>query len=94
MSLTLFRAAESFLKRSLAMRENLLDVNHLDVAQSHNNLAALYNDLGQYHQAVPLYERALDIRQKVPLFRLSVFIYVSLSNCAAMWYRCQILRHD
>ena len=49
------------------MRESLLDVDHLDIAQSLNNLAALYNDLGQYHQAMPLYQCALDIRQKVPL---------------------------
>jgi len=54
------------------MRQSLLDANHPDVAQSLNNLAALYNDLGQYHHAMPLYQRALDIRQKV----LAVFLCV------------------
>jgi len=69
----LFRAAESCLKRSLTMRESLLGGSHLDVAQSLSNLAALYSDRRQYSQARPLYERALDIRQKVTmafLFRI------------------------
>jgi len=69
-----FRAAESCLKRSLAMRETLLDDDHLDIAQSLNNLAALYSDLGQCHQAMPLYVRALDIRQKVPLVLMLTFV--------------------
>lgn len=75
MSLLLFRAAESFLKRSLRIRENLLESSHLDIAQSLNNLAALYNDLGQYQQAFPLYERALDIRQRVPMISRFTSVY-------------------
>jgi len=75
----LSRAAESFLKRSLAIRENLLESNHADIAQSLNNLAALYHDLGQCQQAVPLYERALHIRQKVHngfLFYACLFFFL------------------
>ena len=75
MSLLLSRAAESFLKRSLAVRENLLENSHPDIAQSLNNLAALYNDLGQYQRALPLYERALDIRQKVPTVSLFTYLF-------------------
>ena len=60
-----FRIAESFLKRSLEMREALLGPNHPDIAQSLNNLAALYNDRKQCEKAIPLYERALHIRMKV-----------------------------
>jgi len=80
MSLMLSRAAESFLKRSLAIRENLLERNHVDIAQSLNNLAALYHDLGQCQQAVPLYERALDIRQKVPMVSCSTLVCFSFSG--------------
>ena len=58
--------AESFFKRSLAIREKVLGPDHADVAQSLNNLAALYNDRKMYEQAEPLYERALSIRNKVP----------------------------
>jgi len=79
----LLRASESFLKRSLAMRESLLDVSHIDIAQSLNNLAALYNDLGLYHQAMPLYEHALDIRHKVPFVFLLIFIVVFPGKLAA-----------
>ena len=80
-----FRAAESCLKRSLAMRETLLADNHLDIAQSLNNLAALCSDLGQYQQAVPLYERALDIRQKVPLVFLLISVISANSAFHPFW---------
>lgn len=60
-----FRASESLLKRSLEMREATLGSDHPDIAQSLNNLAALYNDRKQYDKAEPLYERALQIRLKV-----------------------------
>lgn len=46
------------------MREHVLGPNHLDLAQSLNNLAALYNDRKMYAKAEPLYERALKIRQQ------------------------------
>jgi len=58
-----FSNAESFFKRCLEMREHVLGPNHLDLAQSLNNLAALYNDRKMYSKAEPLYERALKIRQ-------------------------------
>lgn len=47
------------------MREALLGPDHPDLAQSLNNLAALYNDKKQYDKAAPLYERALHIRSQV-----------------------------
>ena len=43
----------------------MLGPDHPDIAQSLNNLAALYNDRKQYDKAEPLYERALKIRSKV-----------------------------
>lgn len=51
--------------RSLEIRERVFSPDHPDVAQSLNNLAALYNDRKLYDKAEPLYERALDIRKKV-----------------------------
>ena len=59
------RAAERLFKRSLEMREQLLGDSHPDLAQTLNNLAALYTDQKLYHLAEPLYERALDIRTTV-----------------------------
>ena len=61
------RAAESSFIRAVQIRESLLELNHPDIAQSLNNLAALYNDNKQYDKAAPLYERALEIRRKVCL---------------------------
>ena len=54
--------------RSISARwrslEKALGPDHPDVAQSLNNLAALYVDQGRYADAEPLYKRALAIREK------------------------------
>ena len=68
-----FRAAESFFKRSVEMREHVLGPDHPDLAQSLNNMAALYNDRKLYSKAEPLYERALKIRLKVRKLTYSTF---------------------
>ena len=47
------------------MRESVCGSDHTDVAQSLNNLAALYYDAENYDKAEPLYRRALEIRRKV-----------------------------
>ena len=57
--------AESFFTRALEMREAVLPPEHPDLAQSLNNLAALYHDRRQYERAEPLYQRALQLRLKV-----------------------------
>ena len=57
--------AEKHLKRALSMRESLLPEEHLDIVQSLNNLAALYNDAKDYQKAESFYERALLIRKSI-----------------------------
>ncbi len=51
-------------ERALAIREKALGPKHPDVAQSLNNLAVLYANLGDYARAEPLYQRALAIGGK------------------------------
>ena len=51
-------------ERSLAIWEKALGKDHPDVANSLNNLAALYYAQGKYEQAEPLYERSLAIDEK------------------------------
>ena len=69
-----FRTAESFFKRALEMRECTLGPDHLDLAQSLNNLAALYNDRKQFSKAEPLYERALEIKTQVSSVRQNLYM--------------------
>ena len=38
---------------------------HPSVANTLNNLALLYDSMGAYEKALPLYQRALGIREKV-----------------------------
>ena len=59
------RTAESFFKRSIEMRETLFGADHPEMAQSLNNLAALYCDKKQFQLARPLYEKTLEIRRAV-----------------------------
>ncbi|GAB4459172.1 MAG: hypothetical protein OHK0037_04110 [Elainellaceae cyanobacterium] len=47
--------------RSLAIREAQLSADHPDTATSLNNLAGLYESMGRYTEAEPLYLRALPI---------------------------------
>lgn len=72
------------------MRESVLGVDHLDIAQSLNNLAALYNDRKQYDKAEPLYERALKIRTKVISFQVS-FIGWNILNYIKMFHFCSFI---
>lgn len=61
----MFRTAELYFQRSLQMREAVCGPDHTDVAQSLNNLAALYYDAQNYDKAEPFYSRAVEIRRKV-----------------------------
>jgi uncharacterized membrane protein len=51
-------------KKALQMAEQTVGPNHPAVAESLNNLAALYQAQGQYAEAEPLYKRALAIQEK------------------------------
>ena len=57
--------AQSFLVQALQIREKTLGQMHPDVAQSLNNLAALYLEQGKYTEAEPLFQRALIIVESV-----------------------------
>ncbi|WP_020559052.1 tetratricopeptide repeat protein, partial [Thiofilum flexile] len=52
-------------ERSLAIREQALGKDHPEVATSLNNLAVLYESMGEYAKALTLYERSLAINEKV-----------------------------
>jgi CHAT domain-containing protein/Tfp pilus assembly protein PilF len=57
------RAAEALApaRQALALRKAVLGEDHPDCAASRNNLASLYQALGDYARARPLYERARDL---------------------------------
>jgi tetratricopeptide (TPR) repeat protein len=59
-----FSEAERLFQRALAIRERVLGPDHPDVAESLNNLAALYYHQGKYTEAGPLSHRALAITEK------------------------------
>jgi tetratricopeptide (TPR) repeat protein len=59
-----YRAAEPIYRRALAIKENTLGPDHLDVATISVTLASLCYSLGKDLEAVLLYKRALDIRDR------------------------------
>jgi tetratricopeptide (TPR) repeat protein len=56
---------ETFLRRSLAIREHNLESEHINIAESLNELAILLSDKGSFAEVKMLYERALAIREKL-----------------------------
>ena len=60
-----YAKAEPLYQGALQIRQKLLGTEHLDTAQSLNNLGGLYEDMDEYAKAEPLYQEALQIRQKV-----------------------------
>jgi tetratricopeptide (TPR) repeat protein len=53
--------SQPFYVQALNLRQELLGERHPLVATSLNNLANLYNSIGNYSQAEPLYVQALEI---------------------------------
>ncbi|MBF0552746.1 MAG: toll/interleukin-1 receptor domain-containing protein, partial [Deltaproteobacteria bacterium] len=60
-----YAEAEAPLKDALDIRDQLLEPNYPKIADSLNDLAALYQAQGKYAQAEPLFQRALEIREEV-----------------------------
>ena len=83
----LYPLAEPLLQESLQIRESKLEPDHPDVAQSLNNLAVIYDSLGQYAKSKPLHERALKIRE-LKLGPNHPDVAVSLNNLAGL---CQAM---
>jgi tetratricopeptide (TPR) repeat protein len=84
-----FAAALPFSKRSLEIREKILETEHSDVAATNvaaslNNLAWLLHDQGQYAITEPHFKRALAIREKV-LGPEHPDVAMSLNNLAALY---------
>ncbi len=64
----------------------LLGKEHLGTATSLNDLAGLYESMGNYQEAEPLYERSLEIYEKV-LGPVHPDTAASLSNLAELYYK-------
>ena len=60
----LYSKAQPLYEKALQIRQKTLGLEHLNTAQSLNNLGVLYYHLKEYDKALPLFERALAIREK------------------------------
>ncbi len=52
-------------QKALAIREKVLPAEHLDLAQSYNNLAVAFDSLGEHQKCMEFLQKALAIREKV-----------------------------
>jgi tetratricopeptide (TPR) repeat protein/DNA-binding XRE family transcriptional regulator len=60
----LYELADQFLTQALAIRRLVLGTEHIDIAESLNELAMLYRMQGRYNEARTFYLQALHIRQQ------------------------------
>ena len=68
----------------LQILEAELGPEHPDVATTLNNLAGLYESMGDYEKALPLYQRALEISEKV-LGPQHPAVATTLNNLAGLY---------
>ena len=80
-----YKEAEPILTRVLAIRTNILGLEHLDVTSSIDSLASLYYARGQYSQAESYYRQALSLRQKV-LGPVHPEVASNLNHLAELYY--------
>jgi len=64
---------------------------HLGVATTLNNLAVLYKNMGAYEKALPLYQRALDICEKV-LGPEHPYVATTLNNLAELYRSMELTK--
>lgn len=76
-----YEAAESLLMEALATREAELGPDHLDVAESANNVGVFFAQTGRFADAMPMFQRALEIRES-QLGPVHLEVAQSLSNVA------------
>ena len=71
-------------REALRIRQQVLGQEHLSVATSLNNLAALYQAMGRYQHAEPLYKQALEMRRRL-LGNQHPSVATSLNNLAVLY---------
>ncbi|MBW4685084.1 MAG: tetratricopeptide repeat protein [Komarekiella atlantica HA4396-MV6] len=81
----LYDKAVPWYEQCLEVTKKRLGEEHLNVAQSLNNLAELYRLQGRYSEAEPLYLQALELRQRL-LGKEHPDIAESLNNLAELYY--------
>jgi tetratricopeptide (TPR) repeat protein len=59
-----YEEALTFYEKSLQIYQKLLSLNHPNLAQSYNNIGAVYENMGEYAKALSYNEKALEIRQQ------------------------------
>ena len=80
-----FAEAQPLLEHALKMREQVLGLEHPDLAQSLNDLAVLYNQQQMDKRAEPLHHRALAIRERA-LGPEHLHVSQSLHNLGSLYY--------
>jgi tetratricopeptide (TPR) repeat protein len=80
-----YKEAESLCRRALLIREQVLEPEHPEVAQSLNSLAVLYMTQHLYEQVEPLCLRALSIQEQA-LGPQHPDVAITLNDLAMLYY--------
>jgi CHAT domain-containing protein/Tfp pilus assembly protein PilF len=76
--------AESKYIEALAMRREVLEPNHLDIARTLNNLGALYRDMARYSEADSVLRDALAVK-RATLGRDHISVGNTVNNLASLY---------
>ncbi len=80
----LYQQAEPWLQQCVKIAKNRLGLEHLNIATSLNNLAALHKFTGRYSEAEPLYQQALELTKPL-LGDNHPIVATSLNNLAELY---------
>ncbi|QMS88420.1 tetratricopeptide repeat protein [Nostoc edaphicum CCNP1411] len=80
----LYQQAEPWLQQGVKIAENRLGLEHLNIATSLNNLAALHKSTGRYSEAEPMYKQALELTKRL-LGDDHPIVATSLNNLAEIY---------
>jgi CHAT domain-containing protein len=77
--------SEKYLKQALALRKEILGERHNDYCNTLNNIAVLYDAMGNYTAAEPLYRQNLQLTKELVGTKTADYT-ISLNNLADLYY--------
>ncbi len=60
-----FEKALEFQKKSLKIKEEILNLKHPDIATSYNNISLIYQDTGELEKALEFQKKALNLKKEI-----------------------------
>jgi tetratricopeptide (TPR) repeat protein len=80
-----YEKAIDFYQMCLNIQLKTLGEEHIDLADTYNNIGIVYDDKGEYEKAIDFYQKSLDIRLKI-LGEEHPYVAKSINNLGVVYY--------